>query len=228
MAQIDKGSIVVGYVHNHIVDEAWARSLALAFREEENQLIGVSSSRGPRHEEARNNTIRAFLDGPGEWFLWIDTDQTFAPEAPAELRRIALERDARMCTGITYVWNPVENKLITNGWKWNEDELAWQDMHIRVQGSSMNIDGTGSACVLIHRDVLEEYGEEYGPEWHKSWTTHPVTGKYMGHDLAFFYRTVVRGSDKLVWATGVEFGHIKKFELDWAMYQRATSHLWKD
>ncbi len=229
-------SIVVAYVHNWVVDEEWARSLALAAGDPANKIIGVSSSANPRHESARNASIQAFLDETeGEWLMWIDTDQVFEPDAPARLRQTAKEEDVKMVGGITYVYKRDTGQMLTNGWSWNEDEQAFQDIHIRERGKRYRIDGTGSAFVLLHRKVFN-YGRpiksgtlDFGPKtWHKSWDEHYQTKKYMGHDLAFFYDTVVEGPFELVWDTSVESQHKKHFLLGWNEYARATANLWSD
>ena len=99
------GDIVIGYVHPGKVDEEWARSLAMAFANKDNQLVGMIGSTSARHEQARNNTIEQFLAGDAEWFMWIDTDQQFEDDAPAKLRAAAEADNVKMAGGITYIWN---------------------------------------------------------------------------------------------------------------------------
>ena len=92
----------------------------------------------------------------------------------------------------------------------------------------MLISGTGSAFVLIHREVLEWHRDNHEHKWHTTWQVHPDTGELMGHDLAFFYDTVVRGPYQLVWDTSVNSDHKKDFLLGWEMYETTIKHVFQD
>lgn len=224
--QIVPDSIAIGYVHNYMVHERWAHNLANAALNPDNKIIAFISSQNPRQEAARNATIEKFLEGfdngklAAEWLMWIDTDQTFENDAPARLRKTAKRTGAQMVTGVTWVWKRHKEEMIPNTWTWDAENKWWLDNIEYEAGKTYEVDATGSACVLIHRSVFLQYPAP----WHVSLDEHPASGKYMGHDLAFFYRTVVEGDLSLAWDTSVPFGHIKQFELTQANYDayRAT------
>ena len=224
--EIIPDSVAVGYVHPHTVTEAWANSLAKACLHRPNQIISLIASQNPRHESARNATIQKFIEGVtdgnetygAEWLMWIDTDQVFAQDAIEQLRETAHEYKAQAVGGVTWIYKRDTKAVTSNGFLWQGNNFEVIDDY--RTGGIYEIQGTGSAFVLLHRDMFA-HKDKY---WHISYEKHPATGQYMGHDLAFFYDTVVDGPHKLIWNTSVQAGHVKHFVLDEAAFRnyRAT------
>lgn len=223
-----KDTVAVAYVHPNTVMEGFARSLANACLNPANKILAVISTSNPRQENARNAAIERFLEGTtvdgkphgAEWLMWLDTDQTFEHDAIARLRKTAHDTKAKLVGGLTFVYKRQDNILLPNGWTWDSEIGHWRDIDDYVSGKKYEIQGTGAAFLLIHRDVFNwwnEYTEDKNL-WHRS-GVHPDTGNYMGHDLAFCYDTVVKGPFKLFWDTSVQSGHIKHFELDENMFR---------
>ena len=156
--------------------------------------------------------------------MWIDTDQRFEMDAIDRLRTTAKNLGAQACGGLTFIYGRHERSVKTNGFMWNPESGAgdggFQNIEEYKKGGRYEIGATGSAFVLLHRDIFNLREEN----WHTSWSPHPDTGQYMGHDIAFFYDTCVKGPHKLVWDTGVVAPHIKYFDLDEQAYEgyRAT------
>ena len=153
-------SVVIGYVHPNIVMEGFARDLAKACLWRDNKIVGIISASSPRQFMARNSVIKSFLDGPGEWLMWIDTDMTFEPAAIAHLRANALAKDADMVTGLGFIFKRMDNIVIPNGYLWDEETSHFTEITDYVSGHTYEIDGTGAGFVLIHRRVFEAWNNE--------------------------------------------------------------------
>ena len=206
---MEPDTVNISYVHPNIVMEGFARSLAQICLWPGNKILGLTSVSNPRHEVARNEAIRNFLESPSEWNMWIDTDMTFEHDSIEQLRATALKHDADMVAGLAFIYKRGHNVIQPNAYSWNGAE-GFKEMEDYESGNVYEIDGTGSAFMLTHRRVYEAWDNEY---WHQTWREHPETGEPMGHDLAFCYRATQVDGFKLLYDTGVETGHIKHFEL---------------
>jgi len=219
-------TVVVGYVHPHTVTEGFCRSLAETCLIKDNHIIGIIGASSPRQEHGRNTVITKFLEGAiyagdhvgAEWLMWIDTDMTFERDSIMRLLSTAKKTKADMVTGLGFVYKRGENIIVPNAWAFDKDNQEWVDTANYTPGERYEIDGTGSGFILINRRVFET--KEDG--WHQS-GIHAATGRYMGHDLAFCYDTVVDGPFKLVWDTAVKTGHIKHFEITEENYEASRN-----
>lgn len=213
MVKTIKDTVAVGYVHPNTVHEGFAQSLAKACLNPANKIVGIISASNPRQHVARNSVIEHFLEGPAEWLMWIDTDMTFELDAISRLLKTARKQKAQMVAGLAFIFKRQIGSLSPNAFLWNgtdfEDVIDYKD------GATLTVDGTGSAFVLIHRDVFKAIGHD----WHQNWMHHPANDGPMGHDLAFFYEAVQTHGFKLVYDTNVKTGHIKHFELDEKMFR---------
>ena len=206
-------NIVIGYVHPGVMQEATARSLMEICLHRGNPIVGIISSSSPRQHVARNSTIERFLEGKGDWLLWVDTDMTFDRDAPSRLLHTALKNKADMVAGLCFVYKRHASEIGTNAYMWNGET------HVEVDGykpgTVIEVDATGSAFILIHRRVFEAMAAEQDEDWyhwHQNYVKHPETGEPMGHDLAFA-REAGKLGFKLLYDTNVGTGHIKYFEL---------------
>jgi hypothetical protein len=69
------------------------------------------------------------------------------------------------------------------------------------------VSGTGAACVLIHRSVLEKVAAEYGPIWYNR-VPNTSTGQLISEDLSFCLRTQALQIPIYI-HTGVRTTHMK-------------------
>ena len=221
--EIIPDSCMIGYVHPGTVTEGFARSLAELCLYKPNNIYGIIATSNPRQEDARNATLQKFVEGMhadgehfgAEWFMWLDTDQTCEADAIERLRNTAKRFDADAAGGITWIWKRAQGEVSTNGFLWNPNDLNFDPITEYETGDVYEINGTGSAFVLIHRRVIEAQDGN----WQVTHIDHPATGRYMGHDLAFFHKMSVEGPYKLVWDTGVQAGHIKQIEFTEAQFR---------
>lgn len=207
---MEPDTVNISYVHPNIVTEGFARSLAQICLWPGNKILGLTSASNPRHEVARNEAIREFLKSPAEWNMWIDTDMTFDHDAVQRLRATALKHDADMVGGLAFIYKRDQGIIQPNAYTWGGPEKGFTDMEDYTSGTVYEIDGTGSAFMLIHRRVYEAWDNEY---WHQTWREHPTTGQPMGHDLAFCYQATQKDGFKLLYDTGIKSGHTKHMVL---------------
>jgi len=210
MMDIQPGAVAVAYVHLNRVTAGFGTSLARACLWRKNRIGGIVSASSPRQYLARNSAIDAFLQGPAEWLMWIDTDMTFEHDAIEKLLKTARKTGADMVAGLCFILERQNNVVKFNAFNWSGEDKEFQALEDYKDGEVLDVDGTGSAFVLINRKVLETTG----PNWHKDWTDHPAGDGPMGHDLAFFYEACIVQGYRLVYDTAVEAGHIKHFELN--------------
>ena len=208
--KVAKGSVIIGYVHPNIVTEGFTRSLANLCLWTDNGIAGIIAASNPRQHVARNAVITQFLEGPGEWLMWIDTDMTFYHDSVQRLVATAKKHKADMVAGLAFIFKRHQSVIQPNCFLWDAEINEFLDVTDYEPGAVLDIKGTGSAFVLIHRNVLSTTG----PNWHQNWMNHPANDGPMGHDLAFFQEACVEQGYKLVYDTNVKTGHIKHFELD--------------
>lgn len=208
--QPSQDKVFIGYVHPNTVTEGFCRSLAENALWQANGIMGFISASNPRQEVARNAAIKSFLDTPGDWFMWIDTDMTFEYNSIERLVATAHKHKADIVSGLGFIYKRQDEQIVPNGYWFDEEDLYYKEHADYEPGKVYEIDGTGSGFVLIHRRVLEAWDDEF---WHSTWRAHPHTGGQMGHDLAFCFKAKREYGFKIVWDTGVKTGHIKHFEL---------------
>lgn len=168
---------------------------------------------------ARNKVVEQFLDGPGEWLLWIDSDMGFAPDALDRLLEVADPVDRPVVGGLCFAHKHTDPDGM-GGWRsavaptiydWTEmpdGKTGFLSRFTYPVNQVIQCGGTGGAFVLIHRRVLEKIGAEDGPRWY-SRIPNPTTQTLMGEDLSFCMRVGIAGFPIHV-HTGVKTTHFKE------------------
>jgi hypothetical protein len=80
------------------------------------------------------------------------------------------------------------------------------------------VDGTGAACLFIHRSVFERMAEEFEKPWQWFQET-TLNGNTVGEDMTFCLRARALGFPILV-DTSIQFGHVKPRIIDENEYFR--------
>jgi len=168
--------------------------------------------------EARNSAVRAFLaEAKADWLFWIDTDMGFEPDIVDRLMAEA-DPDERplvgaLCFGSTedepdgfggYRTHPTPT---TYRWTQAGDQVGWTPFLDFTPGQLLEVHGTGSAAVLIHRSVFERIAVANGPNWYTR-ELNPTTGQLVSEDLSLCLRMRAQGIPMFV-HTGVETTHLK-------------------
>jgi hypothetical protein len=179
--------------------------------------------------EGRNLAVAHFLDNtPHEWLFWVDTDMGFEPTALDRLMEAA-DPDTRPVVGGLCFAAKLAAGDGYNGFrlrplptifglaKDTEGHIGFVNRSVYPRDSLVQVAGTGSAFILIHRTVLEDIRAKHGDEWYS-----PISyenGKPISEDLSFCWRVGDLGKPMFV-HTGVKTTHHKAVwvgEDDYAM-----------
>lgn len=220
------GAVTVAYIHPDEVTASWHQSLmsliAFDMANEARVLRGgwiaercASSASIP---EARNTVVQAFLaERDAEWLFWIDTDMGFAPDALEQLVAVADPEKRPIVGGLCFAVKPLEDDGM-GGWRMGVVPTIYDWTDVPETGGKgfvsrseykpqavIQCAGTGSACILIHRTVLERIAAESRGAWYDRV---PNNGGLIGEDLSFCLRAGGLGIPVFV-HTGVRTTHFK-------------------
>jgi glycosyltransferase involved in cell wall biosynthesis len=174
----------------------------------------------------RNCTAQSFLDNTdGDWLWFLDSDMGFADDtldrlletADPEKRAIvgALCFQQKKCGDGPY--NAVRYSIHPTVLNWAEvketGEAGFRPQDDYKRDAVVEVAGTGMACILIHRNVLEAIREKSGEDAWYSPLTIPGAGgndkpRTFSEDLSFCIRAAACGY-KLWVDTGVKTTHYK-------------------
>lgn len=147
-------SVAVGYIHPGTVSAHFAGALADTALDP--LVVGrISERSGPNVSAARNRVVAAFLAGPADWLLMVDTDMSWEPDAVRLLMESADPESApivgALCFGVAD--GRLYSTIFTNLAVGDRHALVRFDRHPRER--LVSCDATGAAFLLIHRGVLE-------------------------------------------------------------------------
>lgn len=182
--------------------------------------------------EARNETVKTFLnDLDAPWLWWVDTDMGFAADTVDRLVEAADPVERPVVGGLCFAMvetQPdlmggftVEPKPVVFDWVERVDRRAGFTIRYDYErGELIRISGTGSACILIHRTVLEKMQAEYGEVWYnRLLNPAAVDRQLLAEDLSFCGRLGMLGIP-LHLHTGIKTTHHKEVWLGESLYDR--------
>lgn len=222
--------VVIGYCRPGTVDGHFfdaINKLTLYDRDHGQRIaafVGVEA--GPRIATARCNVVKRFLEEcTEEWFNWFDVDMVPPPDYLEQLLVVADPKERPIVGALCFAGG--RTKIVptiytihnTDGKLESETELAYPPNQV------IEVGGTGSACLLIHRSVFENVLGMMEPGHPLPWYQDVVIeNKDWGEDLVFCLRA--RATGARVWIhTGVHVGHRKSWTIDQAAYLRYASAL---
>ena len=168
---------------------------------------------------SRNVVVKTFLEQTdADWLLMIDSDERLSLETWHKLIDSAHEKDRPIVSGLVfaaffdgddglrpvptiYRMDPEKGLEAIDGYP--IDEL-------------IEVDATGTGCLLIHRSVLLDMQKQSTPNQGKDWAWFvegAIDGTYFGEDLLFSKRLKSMGY-KIFAHTGAILPHHKQFWLD--------------
>lgn len=216
--------VAVAFVCGNQVATSWTLSLLQAVMADEAgprriRRGGFIAMRAPSGQipTARNRAAGHFLDATSAPWLWmIDTDMGFAPDT---LERLLAEADpiTRPIVGALcfaqrevaedgmggYVTRPVPTI-----YDWQSDGAGLYGFQARADyppDTLVRCAGTGAACLLIHRRVLEQVEARFGRTWFDRFE---ARDGWVGEDLSFCMRVEQVGVGVHV-HTGIGTSHLK-------------------
>jgi hypothetical protein len=173
----------------------------------------------------RNKVAHQFLhETDGDWLFWVDSDMGFAPDTVDRLLEVA-DSQTKVIGALCFQqkrcgsgdFQAVRYSIHPTLLRWAEVEetgekgfLPWDDYK---RDSIQEVAGTGSACILVHRNVFEDIEEKYGPgSWYEPINMPEAggngTSRVFSEDLSFCIRAAACGH-KVYVDTSVKTTHHK-------------------
>lgn len=172
--------------------------------------------------DGRNKVAAAFLDETDvDWLFWVDSDMGFAPDTVDRLIAAADPKTrpimgglcfAAMTTGsssfygVRYGTCPTIYDFVD---KTEDGKVGFSARLTYPDNEVVPAAGTGSACILIHRQVLVDIRAKYGDNWYTP-ITHPTGPTTFSEDLSFCVRAAACDHPTHI-HTGIKTTHDKGF-----------------
>lgn len=222
--------VMVGYCRPDQVDgrfNDWAWHLLLHDRDADNRIRGaLALASGPRIPQARTELVRNFLAMPGtdtlprpEWLWMIDADMhgpADALDGLLDAAEIAIERVGHRSVvvgALCFAGGKSTVYPTIYGIRENEDGVYVADTMLEYpEDTLLQVSGTGAACTLINRSVLETL-TALVPGPFPCYQDLVIGGNDWGEDLVFCLRANMLGAAVFV-HTGIKIGHRKTVTLD--------------
>jgi predicted O-methyltransferase YrrM/GT2 family glycosyltransferase len=152
--------VYIGNVSNGYVSAEFTRCLVNMVVEDTRQGWGfwrgaLWTRSGVNISERRNNVIRDFLKTDGEWLLLLDSDMIFPTDVIPRLLFAAMQTNSKAVGGLCVV---IDDQLGPRPTLYHLDQSY--NSYLRAQldypeGALLQVAGTGAACLMVHREVLE-------------------------------------------------------------------------
>lgn len=209
-------AVTVGYAHSHDVSYSWHHSLlqmvtydlTSAGRIWRGGYVSMRCGSGEL-VEARNSIVREFLEqGSADWLFMIDTDMGFPPDTVDKLFAAADPAERPIVGGLCFSqrekatdgaggWRTLAAPTMFD-WAHDGDKQGFAVRWDYPRDTVTAVDGTGAACLLVHRSVFEKIrstptptpsGEmaAAGPVWFNR-VPNITTGQLISEDLSFCVR----------------------------------------
>jgi hypothetical protein len=168
---------------------------------------------------SRNVVVKNFLDEvTTPWLLMIDSDERLPIETFFKLVDAAHDKDRPIVSGLVFAAffdNSDNLRAVPTIYRMTTDK-GLQPIDDYPIDTLMEVDATGTGCLLIHRSVLETMREQATPNQGRDWAWFvegAIEGTYFGEDLLFSKRLKSMGY-KIHAHTGAILPHQKQFWLD--------------
>lgn len=163
--------------------------------------------------DARNQGAQTFLSVGAEGLWFVDTDMGFMPDTLDRLLSSAdpLERPVMgaLCFGVLEEepdgMGGFTTRIVPSLFTWSKERKVFGEPDSAPSGV-IRVDGTGTACLLVHRFALELVRDMHGPVWFDS--IRDGSGEPIGEDLSFCLRLRELGIPVHV-DTGIRTNHQK-------------------
>lgn len=177
---------------------------------------------------ARNEAVRKFLQyDRADWLFWVDTDMGFRPDTVERLLEAADPETAPIVGALCFAQREEAPDQLGGyrclasptvfDWAKADGQYGWQVRWDYEADTLTQVDGTGSACVLIHRSVFERIEAAYGQTWYDR-IPNTFTQQLIGEDLSFCLRARQLDIPMFVHA-GIPTTHFKHLWLGEAEYR---------
>ncbi len=215
-----KDKVCIGMVNDGSIDSLLVLDLLQVIKQKDskfNHFIQVGNK--GLTTRSRNVVIKTFLETTDcEWLLMIDSDERLSPENFNKLCDAAHDKDRPIMSGLVFAaFFDGEDALRAVPTIYTDDpETGLSPMDDYPENKVIEVDATGTGCLLIHRKVFEYMRENANPNQGKDWAWFAegaINGTYFGEDLLFSKRLRSFGF-KIYAHTGAILPHHKQFWLD--------------
>lgn len=231
------GQVQIAYCHESQVSHSWHVSMMQMLAYDKSlggNLIGAApfmiSCSGPHGlVEGRNLGVKHFLDETThEWLFWVDTDMGFRPDMLDRLMGAADPNERPVIGALAFAFKQIKPDGY-NGFRLTplptlfslakdpDGTIGFVNRSVYPENSLVQVAGTGSAVILIHRSVLEDVRRKHGDTWYDLLSYED--GRFMSEDLSFCWRVGDVGRPLLV-HTGVKTTHHKNIWIGEEDYQQ--------
>lgn len=195
--EVEAPSVMVVVISGkELVPIKWAysmRNLRLPGQHTIHTLAGMT------YDHARNEGVKAMLNGGFQWLFFIDDDVCVPADAFEKLSRHGLD----IVSGVYYrrsppIGHPVMLKETPQG-------ATFIDKY--TVGDMVEADLVGAGCLLIHRRVLENLAQPLGNRWFQWMMETAPAGEKCSEDF-FFCRMARRAGFRVVVDTSVQCEHL--------------------
>ena len=168
---------------------------------------------------SRNVVVKTFLETTdGAWLLLIDADERLTIETWLKLVDAAHDKERLIVSGLVFAAffdNDDALRPVPTIYRMTTDK-GLESIDDYPLDQIIEVDATGTGCLLIHRSVLLKMQENATSHQGKDWAWFvegAIDGTYFGEDLLFSKRLKSLGFK--IWAhTGAILQHKKEFWLD--------------
>jgi hypothetical protein len=219
-------AVTLAYLHSNQVTYSWHQSLM--------DLIGWDLTHQQRVirggwlsmkaatggvVEGRNDAVRGFLEQrDAAWLWWVDTDMGFAPDTVDRLLEAADPETRPVVGALCFAYKELGPDGMGGArcaplptifdWRSDGQTSGFQGWSAYPVAQLVRCDGTGAACILVHRGVLERMAAKFGPTWYDR-APNPSGDGWISEDLSFCMRLGALGVPLHV-HTGVRATHAKQ------------------
>lgn len=166
----------------------------------------------------RNDIARAFLgESRCEWLFVVDSDMGFAPDTVDRLIASAERAGVKVMGALCFALKsdgtgPMGARRYRSAptvydWCETDTEAGFAARMDYERDAVSDVGATGSACLVIHRDVLKAVKAKYGEHWYDA-VAHPKVPNGFSEDLSFCVRVAAVGYRVAV-DTSVKTTHYK-------------------
>lgn len=225
--------VVISYPHGDEQSSIFAGCLHRVLETTDMDLVRMPSFGATgRIHEIRNQAAAWFLDRTDGDALWmIDSDMAFPPWTLKALVDVMDVNERPVVGGLCFGQRTLrftdagypDSEVYPTIYMWNPSLDVFQHVDDYPDDTLIRCAGTGAACLLIHRTVLESLREKVGDHWFS-----PVGGaggdplEFFSEDLSFCGR-LMEHQIPLHVHTGIRTGHQKSRWLDHDMFRAQQS-----
>ena len=212
--------VCIGMINDGTIDAALVLDLIQLAKIKDSRFDSFIQVQGKGQiTRNRNKVVQEYLkQSAAEWLLFIDSDERLPPAMYKKLIEAADDRTRLIISALVFAdfEDANDNKRPIPTIYYQDSENGFNPIDAYPLDQVIEVDGTGTGCLLIHRSVFltiqKSATENQGKDW--CWFIEgAINGTYWGEDLLFSRRLRSLGF-KIFAHTGAILPHHKQFWLD--------------